>query len=167
MLLAGDEFGNSQQGNNNAYAQDNETGWLDWHGLDADPEFVGEVRELIRLRAQTQLIGQNRFLHDSSVIEWWHPEGRAKVPDDWAESIAYGLLLRETRRRRGGNTKAVLVLMNPSETVVEFALPATERRSAWRLVYTMDAGNDSKFVEGSKTIEVAALSLVVCVCNTR
>ena len=37
MVLAGDEFGNSQNGNNNAYAQDNETGWLDWSGLEADP----------------------------------------------------------------------------------------------------------------------------------
>ncbi len=40
MLLAGDEFGNSQAGNNNAYAQDNETGWLDWSGIDDDPEFL-------------------------------------------------------------------------------------------------------------------------------
>ena len=54
LLLAGDEFGNSQQGNNNAYAQDNEIGWLDWSGLDDEPLFVELARELIWLRRETR-----------------------------------------------------------------------------------------------------------------
>ena len=47
MLLAGDEFGNTQHGNNNGYAQDNETCWLDWSLIDTVPEFLEQVRELI------------------------------------------------------------------------------------------------------------------------
>ena len=52
MLLAGDEFGQTQLGNNNAYAQDNETAWLDWSLLDDDPGFVEAVRDLVRLRSE-------------------------------------------------------------------------------------------------------------------
>ncbi len=63
MLLAGDEFGNSQGGNNNAYAQDNETGWLDWSGLDGDPGFALEVRELIHLRREWPLLRLPQYLH--------------------------------------------------------------------------------------------------------
>jgi glycogen operon protein len=59
MLLAGDEFGNSQHGNNNAYAQDNETGWLDWSGLAGDAQFATRVRELIRLRRDLPLLHQD------------------------------------------------------------------------------------------------------------
>jgi pullulanase/glycogen debranching enzyme len=58
MLLAGDEFGNSQGGNNNAYAQDNETGWLDWHRLGEDPAFTEQVRMLIRLRGELPYCGR-------------------------------------------------------------------------------------------------------------
>ena len=63
MLLAGDEFGNSQQGNNNAYAQDNETGWLDWSGLQEDPDFVDQVRELVWLRRESALLRIEEYVH--------------------------------------------------------------------------------------------------------
>jgi glycogen operon protein len=63
MLLAGDEFGNGQGGNNNAYAQDNETGWLDWGGLESDPEFAVKVRELVQLRRRLPLLRQARYVH--------------------------------------------------------------------------------------------------------
>ena len=74
MLLAGDEFGNSQAGNNNAYAQDNETGWLDWSCLDADPEFCTAVRQLIQLRRATPLLRRNTWCH-----------GRTHNPDGWSD----------------------------------------------------------------------------------
>ncbi|MEO0998233.1 MAG: glycogen debranching protein GlgX, partial [Pseudomonadota bacterium] len=61
MLLAGDEFGNTQHGNNNAYAQDNETGWVDWHGAADDPAFVDAVAALIRLRRDSGLFRSKRF----------------------------------------------------------------------------------------------------------
>jgi glycogen operon protein len=61
MLLAGDEFGHTQGGNNNAYAQDNETAWLDWSLADEDFEFVGAVRELIRLRRETPALRRSKY----------------------------------------------------------------------------------------------------------
>src|SRR5207244_8851758 len=60
MLTAGDEFGRSQAGNNNAYAQDNETTWLDWDK--ADRSLTGFVAELVRLRRAHPALAGERFL---------------------------------------------------------------------------------------------------------
>ena len=85
MILAGDEFGNSQNGNNNAYAQDNETGWLDWSGLETDPQFTEQVRELIWLRREIPLLRLQQYVHgtlelpDGSVrVDWINQEGDTK-----------------------------------------------------------------------------------------
>jgi len=80
MLLAGDEFGNSQQGNNNAYAQDNEIGWQDWKGLESDPDFLKQVQELIRLRRFMPHLASEVYLHGRTKndagwhnVEWLNP----------------------------------------------------------------------------------------------
>jgi glycogen operon protein len=95
MVLAGDEFGNSQNGNNNAYAQDNETGWLDWSGLESDPQFTEQVRELVWLRREIPLLRLQQFVHgelelpDGLVrVDWINQEGqmrlsRTGVKNDW------------------------------------------------------------------------------------
>jgi len=69
LLLAGDEFGHTQQGNNNAYAQDNDVGWLDWSRLDDDPEFATQVRELIKLRRETPLLCLQEYVHGQLETE--------------------------------------------------------------------------------------------------
>ena len=61
MLLAGDEFGQSQQGNNNAYAQDNETTWLDWSLMDDDPDFTATVKALIGLRKDLPALRRSTY----------------------------------------------------------------------------------------------------------
>jgi glycogen operon protein len=61
MLLAGDEFGQTQQGNNNAYAQDNETAWLDWSLLHDDPEFLQAIKALVHLRNELPTLRQPTF----------------------------------------------------------------------------------------------------------
>lgn len=61
MLLAGDEFSNSQAGNNNAYAQDNSIGWLDWENADVD--MIEFVSRLARFRCDHPCLTQDRFLH--------------------------------------------------------------------------------------------------------
>lgn len=56
LLLAGDEFGNSQDGNNNCYCQDNETGWVDWRGLDRNQDLYNYVKELIAFRKRHSIL---------------------------------------------------------------------------------------------------------------
>jgi glycogen operon protein len=132
MLLGGDEFGNSQGGNNNAYAQDNETGWLDWSGLADDPAFTQSVRDLVRLRRQMPLLRQARYIHgrmptDSGWcdITWLHPDGRPMLARDWNSSRQLALVfsIHEDQKDDSPVAEAVAILFNASAEHVEFALP--------------------------------------------
>ncbi len=87
MLLAGDELGNSQAGNNNAYAQDNEIGWVDWSC--PDPELPGLVRRLIEVRRRLPVLRQRTFLHGRTRqdghrdVVWRQADGSAPTHEDW------------------------------------------------------------------------------------
>ncbi|MFK8014698.1 MAG: glycogen debranching protein GlgX, partial [Gammaproteobacteria bacterium] len=149
MLLAGDEFGHTQHGNNNAYAQDNETTWLDWSRLDDDPEFVEQVRTLIALRAENPLLRKARFLHGVSKtasgyrnIEWFNPDGSLLSDDSWHHARALALTLRETERGRGPAT-GVALLFNGSDQTVNFALPLMEPGGNWRERFQSAEGTPS------------------------
>jgi glycogen operon protein len=78
MLTAGDEFGRSQNGNNNAYAQDNETTWLDWQG--ADINLLHYTAALVKLRDAHPLLSEDRFLSGADA-QWCDEAGR---PLDWS-----------------------------------------------------------------------------------
>ncbi|MHA3976922.1 glycogen debranching protein GlgX [Halovulum sp. GXIMD14794] len=99
MLLAGDELGNSQSGNNNAYVQDNPTGWLDWEG--ADPEVVEFVARAVRLRRACPMMGQRRFLHAEQRADglpdltWYHPDGHAMRAPDWEDDELFALCVEK------------------------------------------------------------------------
>jgi isoamylase len=89
MILAGDELGHSQQGNNNAYCQDNKITWIDWSG--ARPELVAATRVLIGLRHELGL-ADARFAvaaghgdDDRPEVTWLHPTGRAMEDGDWQD----------------------------------------------------------------------------------
>ena len=104
MLLAGDEFGRSQGGNNNAYCQDNEINWLNWEDLPPDEqEFLDFTRRLISLRREHPVLRRTRFLHGLQIskttglrdIEWISPGGGPMTDYHWQEPKArcIGMLL--------------------------------------------------------------------------
>ena len=143
MLLAGDEFGNSQRGNNNAYAQDNETGWLDWSGLEDDPEFMLEVRELIHLRQEWPLLRLPEYLHgeieigSSTVhIDWVNADGKPMNEHDWAGPAPFKVMLAESSRD-GVKSQAAVLFNNRNETI-EFRLPNGTPGKAWRVAWSAD-----------------------------
>ncbi len=93
MLLAGDEIGNSQSGNNNAYAQDNPLGWVDWPG--ADDALCAFVARLVRLRHDHPVLRQGRFLHARIRAQdglrdlvWRLPSGAEPSAQDWHDARA-------------------------------------------------------------------------------
>ena len=144
LLLAGDEFGNSQQGNNNAYAQDNETGWLDWSGLENDPEFADQVRQLILLRRATPLLHMQDYLHGNlntgrSFIEinWFDPDGRGMLDHDWAVAEALSMIMFESKA--GAPTAAVAKLLNRTAEPIRFHIAAIDVLGAWRMAFASDA----------------------------
>lgn len=144
MLLAGDEFGNSQNGNNNAYAQDNEIGWLDWSGITDDPEFIDIVRSLIWLRRSSPLIRHDDYRHGHHAngkghpdIRWTLPNGDDLSVEKWKHDRALQMLLVETADpapdRR--NTAAVAFLINAAHNNVDFVLPVLDIDGSWRQAY--------------------------------
>jgi glycogen operon protein len=145
MLLAGDEFGNSQGGNNNAYCQDNETGWLDWSGLQADPGFTEQVRVLLRLRRDNPLLRHPRFIHGDQGprIAWMHVDGTPMGPDEWESEACFALLLSDQSA-----LQAVMVLVNGSQSSRWFGLPEAAG-SQWRLAF-VSAEGDPGVLEGRR-----------------
>lgn len=147
MLLAGDEFGNSQGGNNNAYCQDNETGWLDWEGGGSDRDILrGFVARLIALRKAHPVLRRPWFLHGADIspegikdVTWFAPDGTEKSEDQWRDPLArcIGLMLS------GGagiqhhpddvsqRDDTLLIVMNAHDQPVPFTLP-TVPGGGWR-----------------------------------
>ena len=82
MILQGDEMGRTQQGNNNAYCQDNDLTWTDWEG--ADETLTATVADLAALRTRLSLCRHSFALRND--IAWWHPEGRWMTDDDWQDA---------------------------------------------------------------------------------
>jgi glycogen operon protein len=140
MLLAGDEIGNSQQGNNNAYCQDNEIGWLSWPQMDA--ELLAYVQGLIRVRKSLAVFqnadwldtGDGLGLDGSARIEWRSSGGRPLTP---------GQLDREPmipmQARLYSDSETVLVLFNPTPKSHRFRLPGRANTGhTWQRLVTSD-----------------------------
>lgn len=139
MLLAGDEMGRTQDGNNNAYAQDNPISWIDWRGLETEAAFFRFVRKLLRLRAGNAVFRRTEFFRGTAAaadglkdVAWLRPDGGEMQDGDWpaAKRSCLGILF-------GGDAAAdrpaaFLLLMNPDAQGVEFAMPAIELD--WRCV---------------------------------
>ena len=141
MLRAGDEIGDSQQGNNNAYCQDNETSWIDWPGGDAD--LLDFSKRLIALRRETPALRQASFLHGAARasdglpdVEWLGLDGGAV---DWPTAEASGLALLLRPAASDGNDVWALVAVNPSRERRQVAAPLADGRVWRRALDTGDA----------------------------
>ena len=149
MWLAGDEIGNSQAGNNNAYAQDNETGWINWTaGHGEEDQFFRFVAHAISVRRSDPLIPFPRFFHGEPVfhnvdrnVAWLAPSGEEMTEGDWTRSSAraIALHLQSPIEGEGGDTPAAtLILLNSEETAVSFRLPNPPDDLAWQRVLDTD-----------------------------
>jgi glycogen operon protein len=160
MLLGGDEFGNSQDGNNNAYAQDNEIGWVDWSGLEQDRAFQGSVAELIRLRRSHPALGQNDYLHGQDEIAWWHPAGRNMEPSDWPGASAFGVIVAREESPSVVSTGSLLIVMNSADAPVGMVLP--DGGLAWQLLFS--TAGDSAGYTGGPSLSLPSRSMMVLEC---
>jgi glycogen operon protein len=141
MLLMGDELSRTQQGNNNAYCQDNALSWLDWKaGEAADPDLAAFVAAVIRLRRGHDAFGRVRFLTGGAVpsgslkdVYWLAPEGREMTMDDWGDNNRRALGMQIGNAAADG--QRFLVLMNAAPEDVEFRLPENFPGGRWTLVF--------------------------------
>lgn len=155
MILAGDEFGHTQRGNNNVYAQDNEITWLDWHGLTRSERDLSEfVRKLISVRKAYPILHCNRFLvgHPNETlgvkdVAWLSPAGGEMTADQWDDPSGkcFGMLIDgralPTKTRQRGSDATLLLVFNAYHDVVEFVLPDVSQGRRWfALIDTNDPG---------------------------
>jgi glycogen operon protein len=153
MLLAGDEFGHSQGGNNNAYAQDNETTWLDWLAIERQGQALREfTRKLIAIRKAFPVLYRGRFVVASyneelgvKDVTWLCPTGEEMTEEQWNDDNArcFAMLLdgraQESGIIRRGGDATLLIIYNSHYDGVNFSLPAVAEGLAWdRLIDTND-----------------------------
>ncbi|MFD8021165.1 glycogen debranching protein GlgX [Streptomyces lavendulae] len=150
MLVAGDEFGRTQGGNNNAYCQDNETGWVDWSLLE-DPawkELFALTRRLIALRQAHPVLRRRAFFSGRAQgadglrdLAWFTPSGTEMTERDWyAPAAAVGLYLSGRdipgRDERGLQVTddSFLALLHAGDRPVEWILPGPPWAGTYELV---------------------------------
>ena len=149
LLLAGDEMGRTQRGNNNAYCQDNEISWVDWSARDPHDVALGEfVKTLLRLRRGHPAFKREAYYRGAPIspggrkdIAWVKEDGGEMGPDDWtAERRTIGFFL--------GARPMLFVAMNAAPEDVTFTLPDAAHVS-WSLVLdTAIEGGAARSVPG-------------------
>ena len=146
MILSGDEMRRTQDGNNNAYCQDNETSWLDWDLSAPDRNFLTFVRRVIRLRKEHPAFRRKNFFQgrelrgaETKDIIWLTPEGREMTDEEWNDSFARPLGLQMSGHLEGEHDAQgrpqldddFLLLFNAGEEGVKFRLPSSPEEIRW------------------------------------
>ena len=155
MLLAGDEFGRTQHGNNNAYCQDNPISWVDWSLAETEADLLEFVRELSRLRREHPVFRRRRFFHGrpgtdgKGDIVWLTPSGREMSEEDWRIGYAKSLMVylngqaitEPGPRGERITDDSFLLLINAHYEDLPFTLPASDFGAKWETVLdTADEG---------------------------
>ncbi len=147
MLLAGDELGRTQQGNNNTYCQDNELSWIDW--ANADDGLITFTAEVLRVRREHPTFRRRRYFQGKSLrgqdLQWLTPDGVEMSPENWSDPFArcvgaqfHAGGFEESGPRGEPITDAdFLLLLNAHYESIEFKLPENTR---WRAL--IDTGRD-------------------------
>ena len=145
LLVAGDEFGRTQQGNNNAYCQDNAISWVDWDARsDDDRALTAFVSRLIALRRALPVLRRQRWLDGQWSDElkvrdatWLMPSGQEMTPEAWTDegTRCFGLLVDGRAQvsgiRKLASDATLLIVLNAHEDLVGFTLPDIEGSDQW------------------------------------
>ncbi|MEM7218955.1 MAG: glycogen debranching protein GlgX [Pseudomonadota bacterium] len=170
MLLGGDELGNSQDGNNNAYCQDNPIGWVRWETIGTELAPINLIRRLLDLRRSLSVLTQAKYVHDNWIaddaqsigIGWLTFDGAAMSDEDWQafETRCFAVVWADARRW-------ALIALNPTDDARLLRLPATlagDAGAGWRWVLdTADAHGEPaiEFVVDAVTVSGQSLAVFV------
>ena len=165
MLLAGDEFGRSQGGNNNAYCQDNELSWLSWERDKSSEQLLSFTREVIRLRREHPVFRRPKFFQGRKIrgqevkdIMWFNPGGIEMTDQEWNSHYVrcLGMLLSgktiDVRDEFGEPIvdDTFLVLFNAHHEAKRFVLPGKFDVS-WAML--LDTAESTGIVEGGRALK--------------
>ena len=180
MILGGDEIGHSQNGNNNAYCQDNETTWINWSLDQRQVALLEFTQKLIQMRRDHPNLHRRKFYQDRAIrgteerdIVWLRPDGEEMTDDEWGLGWVrcLGLILNgETLGDVDESGEPItddtfLIMLNCHHEPIQFFLPKPPGADRWEVV--IDTNNpaldvDTHFSETGAAVELVPLSLIVC-----
>ena len=182
MLLAGDEFGRTQQGNNNAYCQDNEISWVSWK--DADRKQLDFTRALIELRQNHRVFHRRNFFQGESLrgtgtkdVQWFMPTGQEMTDEEWQKDFAKCLGVyfsgKDINERDRFNQLIqddnFMWLINASHVPIDFQFPMQAREQKWSLVF--DTSKDDPLapqeIDAQKTYALQPRASVLMIQGTK
>jgi len=176
MLLAGDELGRTQQGNNNAYCQDNELSWIDWDN--GDSKLCEFTRRVIELQARHPVFRRRGWFKGQPVrraggsdIAWFRPDGVEMSDEDWNQEHAKAFAVffnGDALRDRDEEGRAVrddsfLLLFNAHDEALSFTMPAASFGESWHVAVDTAADFVGKggAIAAGEVIEIAGRSILV------
>ncbi len=160
MLLAGDEFGRTQDGNNNAYCQDSDISWVNWNIEEKGQSLIRFVSRLTALRRRFPILRRNRFLTaayneelDIKELTWVNAGGGEMMPGDWDTAQCFGLMLdgraQPTGIKKRGLDATLLMVFNAWHDLVGFKLPPAAEQS-WKLIIDTNLSEDEEEKEDQR-----------------
>ena len=178
MLVAGDELGKTQSGNNNAYCQDNEISWIDWER--ADQDLLDFTRNVIRLRRQHPAFRRPRWFRGQPVkgaglddIVWFLPSGKEMTDDNWSHDFAKSLAIflngkgLQTVNEEGKTIEDdhFYLIFNAHSGDLDFTLPPEPYGKEWTLLLdTGGRGAGGRFGCG-QALSPGGRSVVLLTCK--
>ena len=155
MILAGDEFGRTQGGNNNSYCQDNEISWVDWSRCQEFEDLIEFTREAIAFRKANPVLRSQTWITEENAI-WHSPSGEKP---DWQHDKAVACYIKGHSIEAPGQ-KDLFLIFNPCESAITFKLPAATD-SAWEIaLHSQEKQPHIGFIR-HKTIKIQPISLAV------
>jgi glycogen operon protein len=158
MLLAGDEFGHSQGGNNNAYAQDNKTTWIDWSLATTNAGLLRGVKELIQLRRENAKFRIDEFVHDSPEatfsdprFQWLDKEGLAMGAECWEAARTFSVGISDGKGQ-------LLIVLNSEESEQTVRVP--EVSGNWRVLFSSGSSDRQNVVASSITSDPLSVAIL-------
>ncbi len=177
MILGGDEFGKSQQGNNNTYCQDSPLSWLNWELDDGQRSFLAFVQKAIRIRMLQPVCQRRKFFKGRAIrgteikdISFFNPSGKEMSDADWNTAyikcmgvrLAGDLIDDETERGEPIVGETLLFLLNAHHETLPFTLPTTNPEHKWqRILDTVSDGIDPAIFYGGENYMIKDRSLAV------
>jgi glycogen operon protein len=171
LLLGGDEFARSQDGNNNAYCQDNELTWFDWNAAAQHADLVDFTARLCRLREQHPVFRRRQFFHGTPApdtirddLDWYRPDGAPMDAQDWNASFARAVTMALSGDT-GDHTRPddpFMVMLNAWWEPLDFSVPGSLRDLGWRVeIDTENPDSAGREVNPSAPVTLAGRSLTL------
>ena len=131
MLTAGDEFGRTQRGNNNAYCHDSPLTWIDWQHAPWQDDLLAHARRLVQLRHENPALRPRRFAHEArtvpsaSVIDWYDEHGETMSPERWTNPAHRTLQYDAESTPENEAPNRILLVVHGNERPIDVTLPAS------------------------------------------